>query len=190
MSRRRTPYIPQRRPVYIGCEGASEVGYVGFLQDLLRVADMPVHLDVKELGPGAGDPLARIEMAVRRLVNLRRNRTAPAERFVLLDFDQAERDPQRARQATSIANRNDIVIVWQRPCFEAVLLRHLPGYDRHQPADTQGATQALGREWPGYRKGMTRAQLARRLDLAAVLRAAAVEPDLAALLKCLGLLQP
>ena len=84
------PHIPLRRPVYIGCEGASEASYAGFLQDLIRDVGLPVYLVVQELGPGAGDPLARIDMAVQRLAQLRRTRTAPAERFVLLDFDQAE----------------------------------------------------------------------------------------------------
>jgi hypothetical protein len=42
---RRSPaHILQRRPVYIGCEGASEVRYAGFLQDLIREARLPVHL--------------------------------------------------------------------------------------------------------------------------------------------------
>lgn len=188
MSRRRPPHLPQRRPVYIGCEGASEVGYAGFLQDLLRVAEKPVHLIVEDLGLGAGDPLARIEMAVRRLARLRRTRTAPAERFVLFDFDQAERNPQRAEQARRMAADHDIVILWQRPCFEAVLLRHLEGRAWHRPPDTPGAGRAIVREWPEYEKPMTRANLARRLNLAAVMRAAAVEPDLASLLRCLGLL--
>jgi hypothetical protein len=188
MTRRRPPHIPQRRPVYIGCEGASEVSYAGFLQDLIRAADLPVHLVVQELGPGAGDPLARVEMAVRRLALLRRTRTMPAERFVLLDDDQAQRDPQRADRAKRTAAENDIVIVWQRPCFEGVLLRHLDGRAAHRPPDTPGAGRALVRDWPEYQKPMTRADLARRLDLAAVLRAAAVEPELDALLRCLGLL--
>jgi hypothetical protein len=188
MTRRRAPHIPQRRPVYIGCEGASEFNYAGFLQDLLREAGLPVHLVVEELGPGAGDPLARVEMAVRRLAHLRRTRTAPAERFVLLDFDQAERDPQRADLARRTAAEADIVIVWQRPCFEAVLLRHLQGRAGHRPPDTPRAGQALVRDWPEYEKPMTRADLARRLDLAAVLRAAVVEPELEALLSCLGIL--
>lgn len=188
MTRRRPPHIPQRRPVYIGCEGASEVSYAGFLQDLLRAADLPVHLIVEELGPGAGDPLARVELAVRRLAHLRRTRTAPAERFVLLDDDQAQRDPQRADRAKRAAADKDIVIVWQRPCFEAVLLRHLDGRAAHRPPDTPGAGRALLRDWPEYQKPMNRADLARRLDLAAVLRAAAVEPELDALLRCLGLL--
>ena len=97
--RRRPPHIELRRPVYIGCEGRSEVGYVGFLQDLIRDANLPVHLHVDELGPGTGDPLSRIEMAVLRLKLLQKKRRAPTERFALLDYDQTELDPQRAERA-------------------------------------------------------------------------------------------
>lgn len=188
MTRRRPPYIPQRRPVYIGCEGKSEVSYAQLLQDLLREAEMPVHLVVQELGPGAGDPLARVELAAHRLAHLRKTREAPKERFVLLDFDQAERDRQRAERAQRAAAANNIVIVWQRPCFEAVLLRHLDGRAAHRPPDTAEAGNALTRNWPEYQKPMSRTNLARRLDLAAVQRAAAVEPELMTLLRCLGLI--
>lgn len=188
MTRRRPPHIPQRRLVYIGCEGASEVSYARFLQDLLREAGLSVHLVVQELGPGAGDPLARIELAVRRLADLRRTRIAPVDRFVLLDADQAQRDQKRAERAQRIAADNDIVIVWQRPCFEAVLLRHLEGRAGHRPPDTPGAGRALERDWPDYEKPMSRTDLARRLDLAAALRAAAVEPELGVMLRCIGLL--
>jgi hypothetical protein len=187
MTRRRPPHIPQRRPVYIGCEGASEAGYAQFLQDLLRAANQPVHLIVQDLGPGAGDPLARIEMAVRRLTRLKSNREAPNDRFVLLDDDQAQRHRQRAETAKQLARDNGIIIVWQRPCFEAVLLRHLDGRAAHRPPDTLGAEQALVRDWPDYSKPMNRLELARRLDRAAVRRAAAVEPELNTLLKCIGL---
>jgi len=188
MTRRRPPHIPQRRSVYIGCEGASEVSYAGFLQDLLREIDLPVHLVVQELGPGAGDPLARIDMAVRRLAHLRRTREVPKERFVLLDFDQAERDPQRADRAQRMAVENEIIIVWQRPCFEAVLLRHLDGRTQHRPPDTPEAGKALKRDWPEYKKPMSRSTLARRLDRAAVLRAAIVDSELEILIRCLGLM--
>ncbi len=188
MTTRRRSYIPLRRPVYIGCEGASEASYAALLQDLLRDAEPRVHLVIEKLGPGAGDPLARIEMAVCRLAHLRKMRTAPAECFALLDFDQAIRDPQRADRARRVAADSDITIVWQRPCFEAVLLRHLQGCAMRQPPDTPEAGRALLREWPDYQKPMPRTALARRLDLAAVLRAAAVEPELEILLRCLGLI--
>ena len=88
---------------------------------MLRAANQTVHLIVQDLGPGAGDPLARIEMAA------------------------------------------------------------------HRPPDTLGAEQALVRDWPDYSKPMNRLELARRLDRAAVRRAAAVEPELNTLLKCIGL---
>lgn len=146
MSRRRPPFIPLRRPVYIGCEGASEVSYAGFLQ---------------------------------------KKRSAPAERFALLDSDQAERDPERAKK---LAADNDIVLLWQEPCFEAMLLRHLEGKTGNRPPDMPGAIKALEKEWAGYEKPLTRVNLAKRIDLAAVLRAAGVEPDLTALLRCIGLI--
>ncbi|KGD92087.1 hypothetical protein [Rhizobium sp. YS-1r] len=188
MRRRRPPYITLRRPVYIGCEGQSEVGYAGLLQDLIRDANLPVHLHVDELGPGTGDPLSRIEMAVLRLKLLQRKLSAPVERFALLDFDQAERDPQRAERTRKLAVNNGITIIWQRPCFEAVLLRHLEGKAGHRPPDTAGAIKALEKEWPEYKKPMTRANLARRIDRPAVLRAAGVETELQALLRCIGVL--
>lgn len=188
MSRRRPQSIALRRPVYIGCEGASEAGYASFLQDLIRDANVPVHLHVDKLGPGAGDPLSRIEMAVLRLERLQTKRSAPTERFVLLDFDQAERDQKRADRARKLAADNEITIIWQRPCFEAVLLRHLEGKTDNRPPDTQRAVKALEREWPEYQKPMTRINLARRIDRDAVLRAADVEDELHVLLRCIGLI--
>lgn len=180
----------QRRPIYIGCEGASEAGYVAVLNDMVRAADRPLHLIIEELGPGAGDPLDRVEMAVRRIAHHRRIRIAPVERFVLLDSDQAEREPQRAERARRVARENDIAIIWQEPCFEAVLLRHHEGRTAHRPPDTPRAQAAIEREWPGYRKPMRRAELAQRIDLAALQRVAAVKPELACLLRCVGILPP
>lgn len=188
MRSRRPPYIQVRRPVYIGCEGASEVGYAGLLQDLIRDAKLPVHLHIDELGPGAGDPLSRIEMAVQRLALLQKKRIAPPERFALLDSDQAERDPQRAERAGRLAANHGIKIIWQQPCFEAVLLRHLEGKAGNRPPNSSGAIRALEKEWPEYRKPMTRANLARRIDQGAVLQAAGVEAELQTLLRCIGLL--
>ncbi|SIQ94994.1 RloB-like protein [Rhizobium sp. RU35A] len=187
MSRRRS-HIALRRPIYIGCEGASEVGYASFLQDLARATNLPVHLHIEELGPGTGDPLSRIELAVLRLTLMQKKRNVPAERFVLLDFDQAEREPHRAARAVKLAADNAISIVWQRPCFEAVLLRHLVGRAAHRPPDTHAAMRALEREWPHYRKPMRRSDLARLIDADAVRRAAHVEEELQALLACIGLL--
>lgn len=188
MSTRRSS-IPQRRPIYIGCEGESEQGYASFLQDLGRDASLSVHLVIDVLSPGAGDPLSRVEMAIRRLARLRQTRGAPPERFVLLDTDQIELDRDRAERARHLAEQNNIKIVWQEPCFEAVLLRHFPGRAANRPLDGQTAQRALEREWPGYTKPPARADLTRRIDIEAVRRACAVEPDLHAMLQCIGLIE-
>lgn len=188
MTRRRRPHIPLRQPIYVGCEGASEAGYAALLRDMATDAGGHVHLHIDKLGPGAGDPLARIEMAVHRIERLRRTRAAFVSRFAFLDEDQAEREPARANRARSLAEENDITIIWQRSCFEAVLLRHFPERATHRPPTSQDALRALMREWPDYKKPLDRAALARRIDVNSVLRAAAVELDLAVLLRVLGLL--
>lgn len=187
MTRRPPPSIPERRPVFIGCEGESEVAYAGLLQAMLREANLHVHLVVHNLGRGAGDPFARVQLAVQRLAQLRRTRVAPPERFILLDGDQAARDSARAACARHLAAQHKITIVWQEPCFEALLLRHLPDCTTRRPPDTPEALRVLEREWSGYKKPLSRATLAMRIDRDAVRRAAGVERELRALLRCLGL---
>jgi len=187
MTRRRFPFIPERRLVFVGCEGESEMAYAGLLQDMLMEAGLHVHLVVHDLGRGAGDPLARVQLAVQRLAHLQSTRIAPPQRFMLLDGDQAARDPARADRARHLAAQHHIAIVWQEPCFEALLLRHLPDCTTRRPPDTQEALRVLEREWPGYKKPLSRATLAGRIDRDAVRRAAGVERELRALLRCLGL---
>lgn len=184
----RRPFIPQRKPIFIGCEGESEQGYTGFLQDLIHEADLHVHLNIVLLK--AGDPLARVELAIQRLAQLRKTRVNFADRFLLLDTDQLAISVDRANRARQLAAANDIRIVWQEPCFEAVLLRHFAGRTTHRPPTSQLANNAVRQEWPQYQKPMNRAELARRIDREAVTRAASVESDLMALLRCIGLIPP
>ena len=184
----RIPHRPQKRSIYIGCEGASEVGYAALLQDFIDDAGLAVHLKIDELAPGAGDPLARIELAVDRIARLAKKRTAPSAAFVLLDTDQLALDRDRANRAQRMAADSDITIVWQTTCFEAILLRHLPNRATHRPPDTPAAENAIIRDWPGYKKGLSRTELAKRINLDSVLQAAGVEPELAGLLRELGLL--
>lgn len=182
----RRPIIPQRTPIFVGCEGESEQGYAGFLQDLTDDAGLHVHLNVDVLK--AGDPLSRIDLAVRKLAQLRKTRGTFSRRFVLLDTDQLALSADRAHRARALAAANHIEIVWQEPCFEATLLRHFAGRSAQRPPTNQAVQQAILQEWPQYRKPMTRADLARKFDLEAVKRAASVEPNLMSLLRCIGLM--
>jgi len=185
MNRRRA-FIPQRTPMFVGCEGQSEAAYMALVAGLARQAGLPVHIEVQELTPGAGDPLARVIMAIDRIERARRRRGAFARSFILLDDDQRDLDRGRAADAQRRAAEAGITLVWQSPCHEALLLRHLPGCATRRPQDSAGAAQALLREWPAYRKPMSRVALAARLDLDALRRAADAEPELHAMFATFG----
>lgn len=186
MSRRR-PFRPQRVPIFIGCEGESERGYVAFLTRLVEQAGLSVHLDSMVLQPGGGDPLAIVELAVKRLSQGRRKQTDYAAKFVMLDRDKWGQAPARDARVDGVAARAGLSLIWQDPCHEAVLLRHLDGCAAQRPQTTALAEAALGQRWPDYAKPMDGAGLARRLDHAAVLRAIAVEPEHALMINTIGL---
>jgi hypothetical protein len=181
----RRSFIPQRKPIFIGCEGESEQGYAGFLQDLIFEAGLHVHLNIEVLK--AGDPLARIELAICKLAQLRKTRGTFTEKFIFLDTDQLAASADRAHRARTLAAANGIRIVWQEPCFEGLLLRHFAGRAAHRPPTNQATQDAILREWAQYQKPMSRAELARKINREGVIRAAGVEDDLMTLLQCIGL---
>jgi hypothetical protein len=104
-----------------------------------------------------------------------------------MDSDQIAGSPQRRQQAEQRAQELGIQIIWQEPCHEAFLLRHLQGHAQNRPPTTQAASAALRAAWPEYAKPMTKILLARRVGLAEVQRAAQVEAVLAAFLRGIGL---
>lgn len=187
MTRRRSIIAP-RTPVFLGCEGESEQAYGQVLNDLLREANRPVHLEVMNLNPGAGDPIARLRKAGQEIVRRRQRRSEFRLQVVLMDSDQIDADGKRRQQAEWCAQDLGIRIIWQEPCHEAMLLRHLDGFAQNRPLTSRAAEAMLRAAWPDYRKPMTKIQLARRIDLDAVQRAAAVEPSLSAFLREITLL--
>jgi hypothetical protein len=187
MSRKR-PFRPQRTPIFIGCEGESERGYVRLLSRLVEQAELAVHLDPVVLQPGGGDPLAIVERAANELSERRRKRkTIYANQFVMLDRDKWGQAPARDARITGVAASAGLTLVWQEPCHEALLLRHLDGCAALRPQTTPLAAAALRQRWPSYSKPMDGAVLSQRLDQAGLLRAIAVEPDLAIMVNAIGL---
>lgn len=188
MSRRR-PFIPQRKPIFVGCEGESERSYIALLGRLAEQNGLAVHLDPIVLQPGGGDSLALIERAAQRLAEKKRKRGSPYNaNFVLLDRDRHGQNQARDARLLVVAADSDLRLIWQRPCHEALLLRHLEDCATLRPPSTALALDQLSQSWPEYRKASDSGLLARRLDLPAIARAAEVEPELASLLTTIGLI--
>ena len=91
---RRRGNRPQRRRVFVGCEGESEVGYAAFIRLLAEEARIPVHLDIRKCR--GGDPLAIVEAALREHRARSTRRGVYAVRAILLDADRRGDDPDRA----------------------------------------------------------------------------------------------
>ena len=186
---RRRAHRPQRARVFVGCEGESEQGYIALLQRLADAADLAIHLDAVVLQPGGGDPCAIVELGVRRMAQRERQHGSSYTWSAnLLDADKLGQQVQRDDRARAIAARDGIRLIWQEPCHEALLLRHLPQCAQLPPPQTAIASQQLAQRWNGYRKPMPAARLAERIDLEALARVRTVEPELAAFLITLGLL--
>ena len=184
MSRRR-PTIALRRRFFVGCEGASEHGYGTFLQRLADEFSNPqIHLDLQDLR--GGDPLAIVQAACQKARERARNHGVYVGRAVLVDADRLGQTPQRDAQINASAVSERLLIVWQRPCHEALLLHHLPGCQTLMPRDRAAASDALCRHWPEYCKPMSAIRIRDRIGLAGVQAAARVEPELSAFLSLLG----
>ena len=88
--------------------------------------------------------------------------------------------------AEHLAREHDIRLIWQEPCHEALLLRHLPGRASDRPPTSKLALTALKAVWKEYEKPMSAASLSRRIDMAGLRRAAAAEPGLREFLNDIG----
>jgi len=182
---RRAPHIPQRRRIFLGCEGQSELGYGTLLARIAReLPDVHIHIDARVLQPGAGDPFALVTRAAQVIANDEERREPYAIRAVLLDMGAVQINATAATAATRHGIQH---IIWQSPDHEALLLRHLPGCQQRRPP--RGASlAALRREWADYEKGRSAQQLATRITLDGIRQACAVEADLRVFLTAIGIL--
>jgi hypothetical protein len=184
MSRMR---IPQRTRIYLGCEGPSEQSYGRLLITIADAAGLHLHIDNDVLQPGGGDPLALVRLSIRRIEQKERQRGGFTFRALLLDRDRVGQSPERDGQVERLAAANDVLLIWQDPCHEGFLLRHLEGNETARPMTSELAMQALRRVWPEYEKGIPASQLARRIDIAGVLRTRLKEQAFADFLERIGL---
>jgi hypothetical protein len=152
--------------MFLGCEGDSERGYGALLGDLLEERRQDIHLDVVLLRPGGGDPLTLVKRCEEYFArNARRGSPAYIHRALLLDSDLREHDRTRDQEATNLALKLELRMIWQEPCHEAFLLRHLDGFRDNRPTLPRDAMTLLQRAWPQYRKGMAAVRLREELAM-------------------------
>jgi len=169
-----------RRRIFVGCEGDSERSYIVLVQRIVENVHRKVHLDPQLLQPGGGDPLDLVRRAEEVITKIERTRDPYDAKYLLIDRDKYGSSPERDRQMQAILNRINARVIWQHPAHEALILRHLLGCATRRPASTQFAMQQLRQQWPEYDKPMSAMQLANRITLEALRRAAAVEDELRA----------
>lgn len=174
--------IPQRRRIFLGCEGESERAYGVRLQQLVDEQHRTIYIDTVLLQPGGGDPLALVECAVVKSGQRSGQRGAYLAQAILLDRDRLGQAPDRDAQLSALAAKHRLKLIWQETCHEALLLRHLNDCHDLRPQSSRIAFAELQRRWPDYQKNAPASVLASRIDRAAVLRAAAVEDGLRAFL--------
>lgn len=179
-------HYPERKRFFLGCEGQSEIAYARLLTEFVRQAGVSAHLDIRRLFPGAGSPSTRVRLAVKLLERPVQKRRVPyAGRFILLDRDQIQ-NRRMAEEAERLAGDHGIKLIWQKPCHEALLLRHLPGRAGDRPLTSKLAESALKAVWPEYKKPMSAASLGKRINMAGLCCTAAVEPGLREFLNDIG----
>lgn len=182
--RRRRILRPQRRPVFLGCEGESELGYGSLIRMFREEVRADIHLMVELLRPGGGDPLSLVELACQKIMTYERNREMRcAIRAVLLDRDQLRKNLDRDARMFSLAKDKSIRLILQDPSHEGLLLRHIDGCENLRPPTPSAALVELRRRWPDYTKGSSAARLATRIRPEHIRQAASAELELAAFLR-------
>lgn len=181
---RRRPTIPQRCRFFLGCEGQSEHSYGTLLQHLSESVSLHVHIERHDLR--GGDPLAIVQSAVVRLRQQLRTRGPLLIRAVLLDNDKLGQNPTRDAQIPSLVQANGLHLIWQHPCHEGLLLRHLPGCETLRPGNCEAANLLLQNQWSQYQKPLPANRLLDRIGVPELARAKSVEAHLATLLSALG----
>jgi len=182
--RARRSAIPQRRRFFLGCEGQSEHSYGALLQLLADSLRLHIHIELHDLQ--GGDPLAILESVITRLAKQVRNRGPFVARALLLDNDKYGQNQERDARIGPLAQKHNVLLIWQDPCHEGFLLRHLPGCQSLRPTTAAAAFTSLRKHWPEYNKPIAARRLSSRIGLAELALARTVEPDLASLLSLLG----
>ncbi len=175
--------IPTRRAIFISVEGASDRAFVQFLGRWCKQKERHLSLNVKLANGGNS-----VDVVKDAICYLSRSSAAKEfrQRLVLLDRDRIPQDMQSKRDASALALKNKIEVIWQTPNLEGLLVRLHPGHEDRQLQASVAKTE-LKKLWQEYEKSLTVQQLERRFDLDALWRVAKHDAHLKRLLAILEL---
>lgn len=177
-------YRRLRHPVFVGCEGKSELGYVRWLNRLATFENIPVAITARNMK--GGDPEA---IAYGTVKSLRKIAGGPAtfnKKYLFLDFFCNARTREKIKAARRIAKRNGISIMWQPICHECFLAKHFVETERRNPRTADECEATLRVVWPDYRKGLDATEYEKHLAVDNLVRARANLPELDAFLRDIG----
>ena len=181
-----TRSIPKRTRFFFAVEGDSEQSFIKWLQGLTDQRGLFVHLDSRPLGGGGYSSMLK-QAHVYRERGLSNGRYKGS--FLLVDEDRATSgDDWSVEKLRGEASSHKIDLCCQRPNFEGLLLRMMPGKERLAP-DASGVASQLVSAWPTYKKPANARDLGGKYSLDDLTRIASLDLDLQGMLKTIGLIQ-
>lgn len=133
-----TRSIPKRTRFFFAVEGESEQSFIKWLQGLTDERGLSVHLHSRPLGGGGyGSMLKQADVYRERGLSNGRYKGS----FLLVDEDRATSgDDWSIEKLRQKAFGLNISLCCQRPNFEALLLRMMPGKEHSSPGVRCGVT--------------------------------------------------
>lgn len=156
MSSRKRPYIERRKRFFFGCEGESEQAYGQFLGRLSERKKLPNHIDTVTIN--GGSPRMVVAGAIAKARERSEQRGPYLFKAVILDSDKLTESPKGVEKERNelehLATTHEILLIWQTPCHEGFLLRHIKGCQSLRPPYSKEARSMLLKRWPEYIKPM------------------------------------
>ena len=170
-----------KRPIFVACEGKSELGYIRWLNRLAGARDVPIAISGRDMK--GGDPEKMACKAVRVLQQVAGGPTTYLRRYLLLDCVRSAEARHKMERARRIAEENTISLIWQPICHECFLIKHFAETEDRKPPTAIACEATLRGVWPAYRKGLDATEYEKQLSIGHLSRARANLPDLDAFLK-------
>ncbi len=178
-----------RKRIYVAGEGLSEFGYTALLQSFADSNSLSVCLVKARFhkAKGGGDPLAILKRAILKAKEAERGGSGLLRRkYLFVDRDTLGINVARDQEMLALAGSEGFTLVWQAPCFEGFLLRHLEGCLELNPATCGDANSLLKGKLGSYKKGLSAHELRKCISLDDIVRAASKNPGLKDLLVEIG----